>query len=128
MAERLEALNTRTARALRPCVYGALSTAEAARRGRASGLGPQETGWHPGVVGIVAARLKETTNRPAVVIGLDGGMAKVADALSAGSILAPRSKIGDAKGCSKGGGHKMAAGLTREPAQLRAAWRACRQL
>ncbi len=30
-------------------------------------------GWHPGVVGIVAARLKEATNRPAVVIGLDGG-------------------------------------------------------
>ena len=33
-------------------------------------------GWHPGVVGIVAARLKEATNRPAVVIGLDGDEGK----------------------------------------------------
>lgn len=29
-------------------------------------------GWHPGVVGIVASRLKEATNRPAIVIGFDG--------------------------------------------------------
>jgi len=33
-------------------------------------------GWHPGVVGIVASRLKEATNRPAVVIGLDGAEGK----------------------------------------------------
>ena len=33
-------------------------------------------GWHPGVVGIVAARLKEATNRPAVVIGFEGGIGK----------------------------------------------------
>ena len=33
-------------------------------------------GWHPGVVGIVAARLKETANRPAVVIGFDGDSGK----------------------------------------------------
>ena len=33
-------------------------------------------GWHPGVVGIVASRLKEATNRPAIVIGLDGDEGK----------------------------------------------------
>ena len=33
-------------------------------------------GWHPGVVGIVAARLKEAANRPAVVIGFDGDEGK----------------------------------------------------
>jgi single-stranded-DNA-specific exonuclease len=33
-------------------------------------------GWHPGVVGIVASRLKEATNRPAVVIGFDGDEGK----------------------------------------------------
>jgi single-stranded-DNA-specific exonuclease len=33
-------------------------------------------GWHPGVVGIVAARLKEATDRPAVVIGIEGGIGK----------------------------------------------------
>ena len=30
--------------------------------------------WHPGVVGIVASRLKEATNLPSVVIGVDGVM------------------------------------------------------
>jgi single-stranded-DNA-specific exonuclease len=30
-------------------------------------------GWHPGVIGIVAGRLKEKTERPAVVIALGGG-------------------------------------------------------
>ena len=33
-------------------------------------------GWHPGVVGIVASRLKEATNRPAIVIGFDGDEGK----------------------------------------------------
>ena len=33
-------------------------------------------GWHPGVVGIVAARLKEASHRPAVVIGFDGAEGK----------------------------------------------------
>jgi single-stranded-DNA-specific exonuclease len=35
-----------------------------------------EDGWHPGVVGIVASRLKEHTHRPAVVIGFDGDEGK----------------------------------------------------
>jgi single-stranded DNA-specific DHH superfamily exonuclease len=33
-------------------------------------------GWHPGVVGIAAARMKEATNRPAVVIGIEDGIGK----------------------------------------------------
>jgi single-stranded-DNA-specific exonuclease len=32
--------------------------------------------WHPGVVGIVASRLKEATNLPSVVIGFDGLIGK----------------------------------------------------
>ena len=70
--------------------------------------------WHPGVVGIVAARLKEASNRPAVVIGID------ADGIGKGS---GRSVTGIDLGAAiqrlaseglliKGGGHKMAAGLS----------------
>ena len=71
-------------------------------------------GWHPGVIGIVAARLKERYNRPACVVafgpdglgkasgrsvrGVDLGAAVIA-ARQAGLLVA-------------GGGHRMAAGFT----------------
>lgn len=70
-------------------------------------------GWHVGVLGIVASRLKEKFDLPAVVIGLDGDIGKG----SARSI--PGVDIGAAMTAAKqagllvnGGGHKMAAGLT----------------
>ena len=37
-------------------------------------LWASKEGWHPGVVGIVAARIKEKHNRPAIVIGLENGL------------------------------------------------------
>ena len=70
-------------------------------------------GWHPGVVGIVAARLKEATNRPAVVIGLDGGEGKGSGRSVAGIDLGAAVQRLTAEGLAlKGGGHRMAAGLT----------------
>ncbi|WP_240602571.1 single-stranded-DNA-specific exonuclease RecJ [Paracoccus endophyticus] len=81
-----------------------------------------DDGWHPGVVGIVAARLKEATGLPAVVIGVAGGLGKG----SARSV--PGVDIGRAMGrlaaeglILKGGGHAMAAGLTVDPAMIPAA-------
>lgn len=70
-------------------------------------------GWHPGVIGIVASRLKDKFQRPAIVIGHEDGIGKgsgrsisgvdlgnaVIDARTAGLLVA-------------GGGHAMAAGLT----------------
>ena len=68
--------------------------------------------WHPGVVGIAAARLSEATNRPAIVIGIGEQTGKG----SARSV--PGADIGAAiLRCKRegflvsGGGHKMAAGL-----------------
>lgn len=70
-------------------------------------------GWHPGVVGIIAARLKEKFNRPAVVIGIENGegkgSARSVNGVDLGSAIAALARE---KAIEKGGGHKMAAGLS----------------
>lgn len=79
-------------------------------------------GWHPGVIGIVAARLKEATNRPAVVIALDGAEGKGSARSVNGVDLGAAVQRLAAEGLLlKGGGHRMAAGLTVARDQLEAA-------
>ncbi|MEO1551788.1 MAG: single-stranded-DNA-specific exonuclease RecJ, partial [Pseudomonadota bacterium] len=76
-------------------------------------------GWHPGVVGIVAARLKEAFNRPAIVIGLDESTGKGSGRSVAGVDLGAAIARATSEGTLlKGGGHKMAAGLTVARDQL----------
>tara|TARA_R110002124_G_scaffold106467_21_gene258432 strand:- start:40419 stop:42158 length:1740 start_codon:yes stop_codon:yes gene_type:complete len=78
--------------------------------------------WHPGVIGIVAARLKEATNRPAVVIALDGAEGKGSGRSVAGVDLGASIQRLAAEGLLlRGGGHRMAAGLTVARDQLDAA-------
>ena len=76
-------------------------------------------GWHPGVVGIVASRLKEATNRPAIVIGLDGpdgkGSGRSVTGIDLGAAI---QKLAAEELIEKGGGHKMAAGLSLSRDQL----------
>ncbi len=71
-------------------------------------------GWHPGVVGIVAARLKERLGRPAIVIGVDnGGTGRGSGRSIAGVDLGAAVLAARAAGLLEaGGGHAMAAGLT----------------
>lgn len=70
-------------------------------------------GWHPGVVGIVASHLKENTNRPAIVIGLEGDEGKGSGRSVSGIDLGAQIHRLVQEGLLlKGGGHKMAAGLT----------------
>jgi single-stranded-DNA-specific exonuclease len=70
-------------------------------------------GWHPGVVGIVASRLKEASNRPAIVIGVENGIGKGSGRSVSGIDLgAPIQRLAAEGLLIKGGGHKMAAGLT----------------
>ena len=79
-------------------------------------------GWHPGVVGIVAARLKEATNRPAVVIGLEGGIGKGSGRSVNGVDLGAAVQLLAAEGLlTRGGGHRMAAGLTVDEGLIEAA-------
>lgn len=78
--------------------------------------------WHPGVVGIVAARLKEATGRPAVVIGLEDSEGKGSGRSVRGVDLGSAVQKLAAEGLLlKGGGHKMAAGLTVAADKIEAA-------
>jgi len=118
LAERLDRLNTERREIENRVRDAALAQAEA--RGLDGPLvWAAGEGWHPGVVGIVAARLKEATNRPAVVIGLEGGLGKGSARSVAGVDLGAAVQRVAAEGLLlKGGGHRMAAGLTVAEDQL----------
>jgi single-stranded-DNA-specific exonuclease len=74
-------------------------------------------GWHPGVIGIVASRLKERFGRPAIVIaeeedGTGKGSGRSISGVDMGAaVLAAK----DSGLLVAGGGHAMAAGLTVAP-------------
>ncbi len=72
------------------------------------------TGWHPGVIGIVAGRLKEKLGRPAIVIALDEeGVGKGSGRSITGVDLGQAVLAAKEHGLLvAGGGHAMAAGLT----------------
>ena len=69
--------------------------------------------WHPGVVGIVAGRIKERFNRPACVAGIADGIAKGSGrsivGLDLGSVIIAARQYGI---LATGGGHAMAAGFS----------------
>jgi single-stranded-DNA-specific exonuclease len=126
LAARLEALNAERRGIEKRVREAALAQAEA--RGVDGPLvWAADAGWHPGVIGIVAARLKEATNRPAVVLALDGDEAKGSGRSVEGVDLgAAVARLADEGLILRGGGHRMAAGLTVardrvEPAMARLA-------
>ncbi|MDT7953846.1 MAG: single-stranded-DNA-specific exonuclease RecJ [Acetobacteraceae bacterium] len=90
----------------------AIAQAEAqARAGRAAVLIAGE-GWHAGVVGIVAGRLKERLNRPVCVAAVTDGVAKGSGRSVAGVDLGQAVMAARQAGLlSAGGGHPMAAGF-----------------
>ncbi|QJQ31615.1 single-stranded-DNA-specific exonuclease RecJ [Sphingomonas lacunae] len=75
------------------------------------------TGWHPGVIGIVAGRLKERFGKPAIVIALgEDGVGKGSGRSIAGVDLGAAVIAARESGyLIAGGGHAMAAGLTVAP-------------
>jgi single-stranded-DNA-specific exonuclease len=75
--------------------------------------------WHPGVVGIVAGRIKERFNRPACVAGVADDLAKGSGRSVAGIDLGAAVIAARQAGILKtGGGHPMAAGFSLSPARL----------
>ncbi|MHA6326039.1 single-stranded-DNA-specific exonuclease RecJ [Roseivivax sp. CAU 1753] len=112
LAERLDLLNTER-REIETAVRAAALAQAETRNLDAPLVWAAGEGWHPGVVGIVAARLKEMTNRPAVVIGLEGDEGKGSGRSVSGVDLGASIQKLAAEGLLlKGGGHRMAAGLT----------------
>ncbi|NOX39919.1 MAG: single-stranded-DNA-specific exonuclease RecJ [Alphaproteobacteria bacterium] len=118
LAEKLDQLNRERREVEEQVRLKALDQAQA--RGLSAPLvWAADEGWHPGVVGIVAARLKELANRPAVVIGFDEGGGKGSGRSVTGVDLGASITTLAAEGLiEKGGGHKMAAGLSLTRAQL----------
>ncbi|MCT4682193.1 MAG: single-stranded-DNA-specific exonuclease RecJ, partial [Roseicyclus sp.] len=118
LAKRLDDLNTDRREIEGRVRDAALAQAEA--RGTDAALAwAADDGWHPGVVGIVASRLKEAVNRPAVVIGFEGDAGKGSGRSVTGVDLGAAIQRLAAEGLiEKGGGHKMAAGLSLSRAQL----------
>ena len=118
LAEKLDMLNSER-RAIEEEVRAAV-LAQAEERGFDAPLvWAAGEGWHAGVVGIVASRLKEATGRPAVVIGFDGDEGKGSGRSVSGIDLgASIQRLAMDGMIEKGGGHKMAAGLSLSREQL----------
>jgi single-stranded-DNA-specific exonuclease len=125
IAEQLSTLNDER-RAIEAAVQQAAEQQIDAQHNRAV-LTIAGHGWHPGVIGIVAGRIKEKTGKPAVVIALDreSGQGKGSGRSISGVDLGAAIIGAKDKGLLvAGGGHAMAAGLTIEEARLDelAAW------
>ncbi|MGF1544889.1 MAG: single-stranded-DNA-specific exonuclease RecJ [Parvularculaceae bacterium] len=113
LAERLHLLNAERQAIERDVQDAAI--AEVERRGLAgrAAIVIAGEGWHPGVIGVVAGRLKDRYGRPVVVVALDGetgkGSGRSLDGVDLGAAVA---RLREAGLLVNGGGHAMAAGLT----------------
>ncbi|MFD1881138.1 single-stranded-DNA-specific exonuclease RecJ [Paracoccus pacificus] len=126
LAHALDELN-RDRRAIEAAVRTEALAQHEARTARMGDVAPgvawaASQGWHAGVVGIVAARLKEATGLPSVVIGIDGGVGKGSARSVAGVDLGHAvHRLAEEGLLERGGGHAMAAGLTVAEAKIEAA-------
>ncbi len=113
MAERLDVVNRRRQEVEAGVLGAALAEAEVQAAAGHPVLLVVGEGWHPGVVGIVAGRIKERFNRPACVAGLAGGVAKGSGRSVPGADLGAAVIAARTLGLlESGGGHAMAAGFS----------------
>ena len=113
MAERLDAVNRRRQEVEAEVLGAAFAAAEAQHAAGHPVLLVCGDGWHPGVVGIVAGRVKEKFNRPACVAGLAGGVAKGSGRSVPGVDLGAAVIAARQAGLLETGvGHAMAAGFS----------------
>jgi single-stranded-DNA-specific exonuclease len=112
-------LHNQERRAIEMLVCEAAETLCKAQGNRAVALVAAE-GWHPGVIGIVAGRLKEKLGRPAVVVAIgEDGIGKGSGRSIAGVDLGAAVLAAKDSGLLiAGGGHAMAAGVTVERGRI----------
>ncbi|MBO0662806.1 single-stranded-DNA-specific exonuclease RecJ [Jiella sp. MQZ9-1] len=116
IAERLDMLNAER-QAMEARMLAEADAEIAAEIGQGEGppvLVAASSNWHPGIVGLIAARLKERYRRPAFAIALDDhgkgtGSGRSVAGIDLGRMVRAAVELGIAE---KGGGHMMAAGLT----------------
>src|SRR6476659_7026329 len=118
LASELDRLNEER-RAIEMLVREA-AEAQAAKLGGTPVIIVMGAGWHPGVIGIVAGRIKERFGRPAIVIaeGEDGtgkGSGRSISGVDLGAAVLSAKESGL---LIAGGGHAMAAGVTPAPGGL----------
>jgi len=113
LAEKLESVNRMRQDVEAGIMEAAMFAAEVqVSAGRAAVLVTGE-GWHPGVVGIVAGRIKERFNRPACVAGFSDGVGKGSGRSIPGIDLGAAIIAARQEGLLlTGGGHAMAAGFS----------------
>ncbi len=120
IAAQLSALNEER-RAIEQAVQEAAEAQLDAQHNRAVVVLAGE-GWHPGVIGIVAGRIKEKSGKPTLVIALNAdehghgkGSGRSISGVDLGAAIIAAREAGL---LVAGGGHAMAAGLTIRPEQL----------
>nr|WP_137678544.1 single-stranded-DNA-specific exonuclease RecJ [Parerythrobacter lutipelagi] len=119
IAEQLSSLNEER-RAIEAAVQEAAEEQIAQQHNRSVVVLSGE-GWHPGVIGIVAGRIKEKTGKPSLVVALDEqtgegkGSGRSISGVDLGAAIIAAREVGL---LVAGGGHAMAAGLTVEADKL----------
>ena len=119
LAEELDHLNRERQAIETDVLEQAVAMAERQRPETAPLVFVAGEGWHAGVVGIVASRLREQFHRPAFVLGIEDGQAKGSGRSVPGVDLGAAVTAAKQAGLLiNGGGHAMAAGLTVDAAKL----------
>ncbi len=113
LARQLDALNADRQVLEQAVLEAAIAQVEARAPNGCALVAASGEGWHPGVIGIVAGRLKERYNRPACVIavadGIGKGSGRSVNGIDLGSAILAARQAGL---LINGGGHRMAAGFT----------------
>jgi single-stranded-DNA-specific exonuclease len=121
LAATLDAVNRQRQQVELSMLEAALRAAEAQATAGHAALLVAGNEWHPGVVGIVAGRIKERFNRPACVLAIADGVAKGSGrsvpGLDLGATVIAARQAGI---LATGGGHAMAAGFSLPAAKLAA--------
>ena len=115
LATKLDAANTERQQIERRMLVAATEQAE--ERMGARGLVLWAEGWHPGVVGIVAARIVERFHKPTLVIGVQAGVGKGSARSIEGFHLVDALQE-CAEHLTRFGGHRHAAGVTLDAERL----------
>ncbi len=79
-----------------------------------------QKGWSPGLIGIVASRMKEKFNKPSMIIAIDNyglgkGSGRSIEGIDLGSIV---GQLEEERIIDQGGGHKLAAGITLKESNI----------